>query len=476
MREPGDILLVACYELGHQPLSLASPLAVLRQAGYAPVAVDTSVTELPDEAIARARLVAIAAPMHTALRLGVAVAQRVRRVNPAAHICFYGLYATLNADYLLAMCADALVSGEYEQALLNLVQALEAGTSGAVEGVTTRAGTARPVLQRLPFIRPDRTTLPGLERYARLERDGELKLAGYVEATRGCLHTCRHCPITPVYRGRFFAVPREVVLEDIRWQVEHGAAHITFGDPDFLNGPGHALRIARAMHAVYPHVTFDATIKIEHILEHRALFPELRDLGCIFVVSAVESLSDLVLAKLAKGHTKRDVVEAVTILNQAGIALRPTFVPFTPWATLDDYVELLDFVAAHDLIDHVDAVQYAIRLLVPPGSALLDDPSSAEWLGPLDRAAFTYTWLHPDPRMDQLYRDVSALVETSALAGEDPYTTFQAIRALAEATRGRALAGVGARPAPDLVLASAQADRPLSRRQPAPRLTEPWFC
>lgn len=476
LRAPGAILLVSCYELGHQPLSLASPLAFLRQAGYAPAAVDTQVDELPDAAIARACLVAIAVPMHTALRLGVAIAERVRAANPSAHLCFYGLYATLNADYLLRWHADALIGGEYEQALLDLVRVLEAGAGGPIDGVATREAAAQPALRRLPYVQPDRRGLPGLERYARLERDGDLKLAGYVEATRGCLHTCRHCPITPVYRGRFFAVPREVVLADIAWQVAQGAEHITFGDPDFLNGPTHALRIARALHAAHPHVTFDATTKIEHILEHRAVFPELRELGCIFVVSAVESLSDAVLAHLQKGHDRRDVVAALGILDAAGIALRPTFVPFTPWETLEGYVDILDFVEQHDLIDHVDPVQYAIRLLVPPGSALLDDPSCGVWLGPLDPAAYTYTWAHPDPRMDRLYHEVAVRVEAAARAGENAQDTFHTVRALADAARGRELVAVGAVAAPDLVLAGAHAERPVSRRQPAPRLTESWFC
>ena len=240
-----EILLVSTYELGHQPLALASPLAYLARAGYAPVAVDTSVEALTDEQIARADLVAISVPMHTAMRLGVAIAERVRRVNPAAHICCYGLYALLNADYLRPRYADTTIGGEYEAPLLELAQRLEAGEADA--GVTPRR-TWRAC--RSPS--PDRSSLPPLRSYAAFQRGDEVVEAGYVEATRGCLHTCLHCPITPVYGGRFFAVPRETVLADIRAQVAAGARHITFGDPDFFNGPTHALRIVRAMHAEWP--------------------------------------------------------------------------------------------------------------------------------------------------------------------------------------------------------------------------------
>ena len=466
MRTRGTILLVACYELGHQPLSLASPLGTLRRAGYDPVAVDTSVEDLTDAAIRTARLVAISVPMHTALRLGARIAERVHDQNPAAHVCFYGLYASLNGDYLLRTCADSIIGGEYEEALLGLVRALDAGDEPRVPGVRTSSVQAKPVLARLPFAVPARDSLPTPRSYAHLVRDGAVVPAGYVEASRGCLHTCRHCPITPVYGGRFFIVPRDVVLADIRAQVGAGVRHITFGDPDFLNGPGHSLAIVRALHAEFPDVTFDATIKVEHILERRDMFRELAELGCAFVVSAVESLSARVLTHLKKGHTREDVAEALRILDAAGIPMRPTFVAFTPWTTPRDYLDLLDFVAEHDLVGSVDPVQYAIRLLVPPGSALLEEDDATGWLGPLDEASFTYRWAHPDPRMDTLQREVAALVEAAANTNQDAGDTFAAVWALAEERLDvRALAGTRAGRAPVQ-----------TARRPVPHLTEAWFC
>ena len=87
-------------------------------------------------------------------------------------------------------------------------------------------------------------------------------------------------------------VQREVVLADIRQQMAAGAQHITFGDPDFFNGPGHALAIVEALHAEFPAVTYDVTIKIEHLLKHRDALPVLARTGCLFITSAVESLDD----------------------------------------------------------------------------------------------------------------------------------------------------------------------------------------
>ncbi len=248
---PADILLLACYELGHQPLSLAWPLAALRASNLAATAVDLSVDPFPVRAARDASLIGIAAPMHTALRLGVRAAEQARALNPDAHICFFGLYAHLNADFLLGGPADSVIAGEVEPQLVALAESVLRGGDAPV-GVMTRDRTAAPYLERVSLPVPERASLPPLNRYARLDRNGRMELAGAVEASRGCLHTCRHCPVVPIYGGRFFVVPLETVMADIRQQVTAGARHITFGDPDFLNGPGHALRLARALHAEFP--------------------------------------------------------------------------------------------------------------------------------------------------------------------------------------------------------------------------------
>jgi radical SAM superfamily enzyme YgiQ (UPF0313 family) len=455
MKEPGAILLVACYELGHQPLAVAWPVAFLERYGYAPDVMDVSVEPIDSAKAARARLAAISVPMHTALRLGVGIAERIRKVNPGCHVCFYGLYATLNAEWLLATCADSVLAGELEPDLVELASRLERGEPAG--------GVRAPNLAKLDFPVPRRDALPDLTKYARLERDGRLELTGYVEGSRGCKHQCRHCPIPPVYGGRFFVVPKDVVLADVRQLVAAGARHITFGDPDFLNGPGHAMALARALHAEFPDVSFDVTAKVEHLLRHRRLLPELAALGCAFVVTAVESLSDTVLGHLAKGHTRADFVEALSLTRAAGLVLRPTWVPFTPWTTLDDYRAMLDFIARERLVDHIDPVQYLIRLLIPPGSLLLEHEAMRPHLGELVQDAFHYRWTHPDPRMDQLHAEVSAAVANGADGKHDAPVTFARIVALAAAAAGDS-SGV-----PTTVEAPPNRSRP-------PRLTEPWFC
>jgi hypothetical protein len=213
------------------------------------------------------------------------------------------------------------------------------------------------------------------------------------------------------------------------------------------------------MHEEFPSLTFDFTAKVEHLLKRGEGLPEFAEAGCLFIITAVESLSDRVLTILDKQHTYEDVVAAVQLVRDAGIAPRPTWVSFTPWTTREDFLEVLEFVESNGLIDNIDAVQYSIRLLIPPGSWLADHEETLPHRGPLDEAAFTYRWKHPDPGMDQLQKDIAELVAKDAEDERDPAETFYSVKELAH---GRD---------PESFVCSL----PLERHR-APRLTESWFC
>jgi radical SAM superfamily enzyme YgiQ (UPF0313 family) len=285
---------------------------------------DLSCSRPPQAAFEQAGLIAFYLPMHTATRLFLKLVERVRAVNPRACLCAYGLYAPLNEAILRRVGVDAVLGGEFEAGLAALARLLAAGR--AVEG----AGLPLISLEKLRFLPPDRCRLPPLGAYAHLVMDGATRRVGYTEASRGYRHLCRHCPVVPVYGGQFRIAQRKVVLEDIRRQVPVGAEHIIFGDPDFFNGPGHAMALVEALAREWPRLTYDVTIKIEHLLRHRELLPRLARTGCLFVISAVESLDDAVLEKLAKGHTRADFVEALRRMRAAGLPMAPTFIPFTP--------------------------------------------------------------------------------------------------------------------------------------------------
>lgn len=434
------VLLISTYDLGRQPFGIASPAAWLRADGHEVNTFDLSREQLDQAAVARHNWVAFHLPMHMATRMAIPVIELVRQLNPSATIAAYGLYAPVNEGLLRAAGAAHIIGGEFEQALANLIA-----------GRTT--SSLPIILDRLPFQIPDRSGLPPLNRYARLLHNGERKVVGYTEASRGCKHLCRHCPIVPVYEGKFRIVPREIVLADIRQQVASGAQHITFGDPDFLNGPGHALPLIEALHAEFPGISYDVTIKIEHLLKHPEALPVLARTGCLFITSAVESLDDAVLARFAKGHTREDFVRALSLTRAHGLTMLPTFVPFTPWTTRESYQDLLRAVRDLDLIESVAPIQLAIRLLIPAGSKLLEVADLGEGL--FDSAALSWRWKHPDAEMDVLSSDLQKLVKTAEKQGASRSRIFDLIW---ERSFGIF---------PDFHLAA---------RATVPYLTEPWYC
>lgn len=458
------VLLVSTYEMGHQPIGLASPAAALRAAGHEVTCLDLAVASGGAEALARAELVGVSVPMHTAARLGIEFARRLRRFNPTAKVVFYGLYASPLYDRLVGSdLADFVIGGEYESGLV----ALAGHLSGAHRAVPEIPGAGRrPAFDRQKFLLPDRSGLPGLDHYARLKTGDRLRLAGYVEASRGCSHTCRHCPITPVYGGRLRLVQREVVLADIDQLVALGAEHITFGDPDFFNALPHSFAILEEMRRRHPHISFDATIKVEHLLQHAARLPALRDFGCAFITSAFESTDDQVLGQLAKGHTREEMELALAQATVAGLVIRPTWVAFTPWTTVQGFIDLLDFVERHALVANVQPVQYGLRLLLPPGSPLIETVAQTGVLGAFDDERLTYTWTGPDRCVDDLQAEIAGLVEAAALAAEGGDRS-SGLATFAEVKRAALRASTG-RDAP--VEVAPQPGRPV------PGLTEAWFC
>jgi len=458
-----DVLLVSTYELGRQPFGLASPAAWLRADGHSVRLLDLSRQTLDEDSVRRADLIGIFLPMHTATRLGVRALARLRAINPRAHFCAYGLYAPVNADLLRGLGVATILGGEFEVGLRGLARRL-----AAAEGDLTRLPQVEPEisLERQEFLVPDRAGLPPLDKYARLTLpDGSTRVVGYTEASRGCKHLCRHCPIVPVYNGKFRIVGRDVVLEDIRRQVAAGAQHITFGDPDFFNGPTHAVEIVQALHREFPDLSYDVTIKVEHLLEQRDLLPVLHRTGCAFVTTAVESVDDRVLRMLDKGHSRADFIHLAKLMRALGLFLVPTFVPFTPWTTLGSYQELLSTVAKLELVENVPPVQLTIRLLIPAGSRLLEitglygmEP------GAFEPELLVYPWRNPDPRVDELQRELEEMVQRESKRGTGRGEIFAQTWKLTQRARGTNL---------DETIRELP---PMAARATIPYLTEPWYC
>lgn len=459
-----NIVLISTYELGRQPFGLVSPAAWLRKRGHSVTCFDLTRQTLDAGVIGGTELIAIYLPMHTATRLAAQLIPELRRQNPQAHLCCYGLYAPMNVELLRSLGVQTLLGGEFESGLVSLAEQLPSPEKASqLENETAPHVQAQPLisLERLAFEVPDRAGLPAIEKYAHLLIPGDgFRLVGSTEASRGCKHLCRHCPIVPVYKGMFRVVQREVVLEDVRRQVAAGAQHISFGDPDFFNGIGHALELIRLFHEEFPAITYDVTIKIEHLKKYAQHLATLRDTGCMFVISAVESVDNAFLEILDKGHTRADFLAVVETFRNLGMTLHPTFVPFSPWTTMEGFLDLLRVIHEEALVENVAPIQLGIRLLIPAGSRLLELPEVQGLVGVFDASSLVFPWVHRDARMDALSAEVQQIAAAADAQKLSRSATFEKIWQAAHVAAGVA--------APHLA-----AQQPAT---PVPFLSEPWYC
>ena len=221
------------------------------------------------------------------------------------------------------------------------------------------------------------------------------------------------------------------------------------------------MRLAEAFHAEFPNVTYDATIKVEHLLAHRDKLVRLAETGCLFVTTAVEEVDDTVLAKLDKGHTRADFIEVVESTRAAGLMLSPTFIPFHPWTTPTGFLDLLTLLVELDLIENVAPVQLTIRLLIPNGSRILELDEMAHYLSGFDAEKFSHIWTPADPRSDHLQAKVQDAVRQGEREGAGRWNVFQRVWELTHTACGR----------------TATALPPVCADiRPVAAMTEPWYC
>ena len=448
--------MLSTYELGRQPFGLASPAAWLKKRGHELVCFDLSRQALDESVVREAGLIAIYLPMHTATRLASRLIPTLRQLNPGAPLCCYGLYAPMNEGYLRSMGVGTILGGEFEAGLVHLAERIARdGRNGHPAQVEPKIS-----LERLAFEVPDRAGLPAIGGYAHLVIPGDgYRVVGSTEASRGCKHLCRHCPIVPVYNGTFRIVQRDVVMEDVRRQIAAGAQHISFGDPDFFNGIKHAMELVEEFHREFPEITYDATIKIEHLRKYEQHLPRLRETGCLFVISAVESVDDAVLEALDKGHTRGDFLHVARTFRALRLTLHPTFVPFTPWTTAERYIELLQTIYEESLVENVAPIQLGIRLLIPEGSKMLELGEIREAVGAFDAESLVYPWKSVDSRLDLLSESVQAIAADADRRKESRFAAFERIWNAAHEVAGR-------------VAAKLQEPRAAA----VPYLSEPWYC
>ena len=304
---------------------------------------------------------------------------------------------------------------------------------------------------------PDRTILPSITDYSHIVDGSNNLIAGSVETTYGCKHECTHCPVPIEFKGMFKTFGTEKIITDVTNQVEEGAKHISFNDPDFFNGPKHALKILQLLNEKHPSITYDSTIKVEHILKYPDYFQELKNLNMLFVISAFETTNDHVLNILQKNHSFNDLNKAVELSLENKIDIRPTWMPFSPWTEQNDLISIIKLIENYKLRETVDPIQLTIKLLVPKNSLILKRPEMKEYLLDYDPSSFSYAWKYKFPNIDNIQNELFTYVLQHE--SENEYAQYLGLVDILESHTNETLLN----------------SEKYSQRI-VPKLSETWFC
>lgn len=406
------VLLVSVYEGGYQPITLATAATALIDSGFEVDVLDTYTdSHQIQEKIQDPQLVVISLPLFDAVHPGIEIARQVREVNPLAHVTYIGQHATIQYSRLVGKHGDSCIRGEWEKPLVALAnrlsgrEAYQETIPGLGSLIQLNAGQdVKPLMSRDHFKVPTRSILPPLHKYPNLQIDrllGSKQIVGSTEMARGCHHTCAYCSVFAAYGGKVILVPEDIVVEDVRNLVAMGMTHLTFIDADWFNAKHHGIKILRRLHSEFPHLSYDITTRVDHILENPEYLREMETLNVRIVTVALEFPDQKVLDAVNKEVTQQMTEDAIKFMKTTRMLLNPTFIMFNPWVNLEDIANFHEFVERAGLENIIDPIQYETRLSMYKGSPLLNLPSVQKLK--LIEHEFHVDWEHDDPRMDELY-------------------------------------------------------------------------
>ena len=426
------ILLLSFYDLGKQPKIISELYKKLDNGSNQIDVVDYSIEE-KNLTLDNYDVLGIYASMHTA---SVLAEQYLRDRKLPNKLFVFGLYANVFSEMFSNFQSIHSFDSDELESLLEVQLNPNYSFKHSV---------------------PDRTILPSITDYSHIVDGSNNLIAGSVETTYGCKHECTHCPVPIEFKGMFKTFGTEKIITDVTNQVEEGAKHISFNDPDFFNGPKHALKILQLLNEKHPSITYDSTIKVEHILKYPDYFQELKNLNMLFVISAFETTNDHVLNILQKNHSSNDLNKAVELSLENNIDIRPTWMPFSPWTEQNDLISIIKLIENYKLRETVDPIQLTIKLLVPKNSLILKRPEMKEYLLDYDPASFSYAWKYKFPNIDNIQNELFTYVLQHE--SENEYAQYLGLVDILESHTNETLLN----------------SEKYSQRI-VPKLSETWFC
>ena len=326
------------------PAWVAYLTGYLKAGGYHDVHFVDAMTNHLDEDQVRERITTLKPDIvgTTAITPAIYKAERVlqmaKEVSPAIVTVLGGIHGTFMYPQVLkeAPWIDAVVRGEGEQILLNLVQAVEDGRWAAsrdcvrgiayldtrTEGGTVVATAAEPTIDDLDRITPDWGILEW-DKYIYIPMNTRVAVPNFA---RGCPFTCSFCSQWKFWRDYRIRDPIKVVDEIETLVKHHGVGFFILADEEPTIHRKKFIQFCEELIRRDLGVLWGINTRVTDILRDEKLLPLFRRAGLIHVSLGTEAAAQLKLDRFNKETTIAQNKKAIALLRDAGIVTEAQFI------------------------------------------------------------------------------------------------------------------------------------------------------
>ncbi len=321
----------------------------------------------------------------------VKMAQQIKQLAPDVVTIVGGPHVTGAPQNALYDGISFGITGEGEEALLELLNTLEQGRDPSTvqnliyrDNGNIKVNATRPFIKNLNELPFSAWDLMSLDDYLDPAYFNGRHLA--IFSGRGCPYDCSFCASCVTWRRKLRLRSVDNVMDEIRHIVNVlGIKNLMFWDDTFAANKKRAIAICNRIIEEKLDITYTVQIRADAFSDE--LIEALKQSGCAFAAIGVESGNEQMLEKIGKRETKAQFRSAVKAMKQAGLPIIASYIVGLPGDTHDTIKETIDFAF------ELDADQSKFMILAPyPGTRVYDtavekglvDPTSFEQMEALN--------------------------------------------------------------------------------------------